>query len=197
MTDQATLGVYGRKAAEYLAVTQDAVAKDPLLKAFIAALPDQSTVLDLGAGPGLFAAAIAAAGHRVIATDAVPEMVTLAAQHPGVEARLATFADIGGVDEFDGIWANFSLLHAPREKMPDHLAALKTALKPGGLFHIGMKTGTGTHRDTLGRLYTYYTGEELEALLVAAGFTVTDRTTGRDPGLDGTMADWIALRAYG
>ena len=79
--------------------------------------------------------------------------------------------------------------------MPRHLAALHAALKPGGLFHIGLKTGTGEKRDALGRFYTYYTEAELEDLLSDAGFAVQFRAYGRDKGLDGVDADWIVMRA--
>ncbi len=196
MTDNETLRVYARKVDEYLSVTQDGTARDPALKAFIADLPAGAQVLDLGCGPGHIAAVIAAAGHHVTATDAVPEMVAHAGTHPGVTARVASFDDISGTGIYDGIWANFSLLHASRADMPRHLAALHTALKPGGLFHIAVKTGTGSKRDRLGRLYTYYTDPELTGLLTDAGFTVTHRQTGADTGLDGAVADWLALRAH-
>jgi hypothetical protein len=80
--------------------------------------------------------------------------------------------------------------------MPRHLNTLFAALKPEGLFHIALKSGSGSKRDRLGRLYTYYTDAELTVLLQDAGFTVTDRATGRDKGLNGSDADWIALRAH-
>ncbi|NNK16300.1 MAG: class I SAM-dependent methyltransferase [Sulfitobacter sp.] len=196
MTDAETLSVYAHKAAEYEAVTGHAVSEDPVLKKFISALPPGSDVLDLGCGPGLCAAAIAAAGHRVTATDAVPEMVARAKKHAGVTAQLATFDQIEAEEAYDGVWANFSLLHAARDAMPRHLVALQKALKSGGLFHIALKSGQGSKRDSLGRLYTYYTEDELAALLREAGFTVTDRFSGKDKGLDGSLADWIALHAH-
>lgn len=197
MSDEETLKVYAKKAQEYASLVSDGGAKDPQRAAFIAALPAGGHVLDLGCGPGQSAARMAQAGLKVTAFDPVPEMVALAAAHPGVEARLAGFDDIAGVDVYDGIWANFSLLHAPRTDMPRHLAAIADALKPGGRFHIGMKTGTGEKRDPIGRLYTYYTDAELTGLLADVGLTVTDRATGREKGLDGVEADWICLAAHG
>lgn len=194
--DDETLRVYSQKADEYQKLTNDAPDDDPLLRAFLAALPAQASVLDLGCGPGHFAAAIARQGHAVTATDAVPEMVAKAKAHPGVSALVASFADIAGDKIYDGIWANFSLLHADRSDMPRHLTALHTALKPGGIFHIALKSGKDSKRDSLGRLYTYYTEDELSGLLVQAGFTVTDRADGADKGLDGALAPWIALRAH-
>ena len=97
---------------------------------------------------------------------------------------------------YDGVWANFSLLHAAREDFPRHLAAIQKALKPGGAFHIALKAGTGAERDRIGRHYTYYTEDELTGLLKAAGFTVGSYRRGRDKGLSGEDADWISTTAH-
>ncbi|MEP5729064.1 MAG: class I SAM-dependent methyltransferase [Sulfitobacter sp.] len=197
MTDKETLDVYAQKVGDYEAMAQKSGARNPLLTTFLEALPAQAHVLDLGCGPGHFAAEIAAQGHQVTATDAVREMVARAAQHAGVNAKVATFDEIAGTDLYDGIWANFSLLHAARDAMPKHLSALYTAIKPGGVFHIALKSGQASKRDALGRFYTYYTDEELTGLVTDAGFSVTEHAQGREVGLDGTAADWIALRAHG
>ncbi len=196
MSDRETLGVYAKKAQEYANLAEDDPNERPLRDAFIAALPKGAHVLDLGCGPGQSAAAMAKAGLRVTATDAVPEMVAMADQHEGVAAHVATFDQIEGEALYDGIWANFSLLHAARADMPRHLEALRRAIKPGGIFHIALKSGEGEKRDSIGRLYTYYTDAELSGLVITAGFTVTDRTSGSTVGLDGTPANWIALRAH-
>lgn len=197
MSDPETIRVYAAQADKYAAMTNDDKVSDTLLTNFIEALPSGGHVLDLGCGPGISAGILAAAGFTVTATDAVPEMVKLASQQHGVTVRCATFDEISGTDEYDGIWANFSLLHAPKADMPRHLAALSKALKPKGLLHIGMKEGTGEKRDSIGRHYSYYMLEELTALLKDAGLNVTEHTTGRAIGLDGTMANWLCLRAYG
>lgn len=194
--DDETLGVYRARAQTYAAMTDD-LAGDKHLAAFIAALPQGARVLDLGCGPGWAAAQMAAAGLLVDATDATAEMVAMAAARPGVTAWQASFDEISGDALYDGIWANFSLLHAPRQALSAHLGALHRALRPAGLFHIGMKTGTGDGRDSLGRYYTYYTEAELRALLSAAGFTPADSWTGRDAGLAGTTDAWIVIHAHG
>lgn len=197
MSDPETLAVYATQSDHYAALTDDALRCDPLLAAFIDGLPKGAQVLDLGCGPGTAAAAMAAAGLNVHATDAVAEMITLAAQHTGVHAEVMTFDQITGTDIYDGIWANYCLLHAERTALPGILRALHTALRPQGKFHIAMKSGTGTKRDRIGRQYTYVTEAELRGLLADAGFTVNKMTTGRGKGLDGTYADWIALAADG
>ncbi|MCZ4353186.1 methyltransferase domain-containing protein [Roseovarius aestuarii] len=193
--DDATLKVYGEKADHYADMTAND-GEDRLLHAFINSLPAGGRALDLGCGPGASAHVMAEAGLQVDAMDAVPEMVDLAARHPGVTAWVASFDDIKGVDIYDGIWANFSLLHAPRADMPRHLSDVAQALKPGGRLHIAVKSGTGERRDTLGRLYTYYTQDTLCDLLRDAALTPDETITGSGTGMDGTMSDWIAVSAH-
>ena len=192
--DPETIRVYATQAQTYAdLVSTD--KPDATLAAFLDALPANSHLLDLGCGPGQAAAQMAQCGHTVLAMDATPEMVAMAAAHPGVTAHQATFDDITGTDLYDGIWANFSLLHAPRAALPDYLSAVAHALKPGGVFHIGMKTGEGEERDDIGRLYTYVTETELSELLTQAGLTPFARQSGREAGLSGVVAPWIAMLA--
>ncbi len=124
------------------------------------------------------------------------EMIGLASAIEGVTARQASFDDLSGMAIYDGVWANFSLLHASRTDMPRHLSSIHTALKPDGLFHIAIKEGVGEGRDSLNRLYTYYTEAELTDLLQQAGFTVGPYRRGRDKGLSGEDADWISVTAH-
>lgn len=193
--DAQTLSVYATEAERYAEVTRNA-ARDPALSAFLALLWPGARVLDLGCGPAHAAAEMRRRGMEVEAVDASPEMVRLARELHGIEARLAGFDEVEAVGAFDGIWAHFSLLHAPRAEMPAHLARLHRALKPGGVLSLGLKTGEGEGRDRLGRFYTYYTIEEIEALLVAAGFTLRDHDEGADAGLSGEVAPWVVVRAH-
>lgn len=197
MADKETLRVYDAKAADYAKLIDSDTKENPYLERFIARLPTGGRVLDLGCGPGLAATRMANAGLQVDAMDGSAEMVAMAAQHDGVTAWQATFDQITGTDIYDGIWANFCLLHASKEAMPHHLAAMATALKPGGAFHIGMKLGSGSQRDAIGRLYSYYSEPELITLLGAAGLTAGETDHGRTVGLDGTEADWIVVAAHG
>jgi trans-aconitate methyltransferase len=195
MTDIETIRLYNARADDYAQVTATD-GPDAALAGFIARLAFGAHVLDLGCGPGVSAGHMAAAGLRAEAWDASAGMVALAAQQPGVAAREADFDALTAAAAYEGIWANFSLLHAPREEMPRHLAAIRRALVPGGLFHVAVKEGQGSARDTLGRLYTYYTEAELSELLQTAGLTPGEFTRGEDMGLDGVMARWISVTAH-
>jgi len=197
MSDPETLAVYNQQADEYLAMMDDFASKDPHIGKFIVACAAGGTVLDLGCGPGGYAMQMAQAGLTVEALDASEEMIARITDTPGITARVATFDDVAGTDLYDGIWANFSLLHAPRDAFPRHLGDIKTALKPGAPFFIGLKTGSGGHRDKIGRHYEYYERAELEGLLSDAGFGIKEAWTGRSAGLSGEDADWIVVHAHG
>nr|WP_325251580.1 class I SAM-dependent methyltransferase [Amylibacter sp.] len=193
--DRQTIEIYDAKAADYAKlVTSDAPSRH--LRAFMDALPKGGHLLDLGCGPGNAAASMRDAGFRVTAIDASPRMVELGADRYGLDITLGTFDDVTQTAQYDGIWASFSLLHAPRTDIPRHLSAIHTALKPNGIFVIGVKTGTGTERDSLGRQYTYFEPAELDSLLRAAGFTPISSATGSDKGLSGDISPWIIVTAH-
>ncbi len=193
--DPETIAVYNAKAAEYDDLAQSDDADRPL-ESFIDALPQGGTALDLGCGPASAAARMQERGLIVTAIDPSAEMAAVALRKYDITVTIGTFDDVTHVAKFDGIWASFSLLHAPRRDMPRHLTAIHRALKTQGLFYIGMKTGTDEKRDPLGRKYTYYTEPELRDLLTKAGFSVANTTIGAGPGLDGVIAPWITLDCH-
>lgn len=193
--DVKTIDIYDAQADAYAKLTQNPGEMDEL-EAFVAAVRVGGRALDLGCGPGIYAAHMAARGLVVDAVDASREMVALAAAQPGVAARMARFEDISEIAVYDGIWANFSLLHAPRREFSGHLVRLKRALKSGGVLHLGMKLGTGEGPDDIGRFYTYYGEDELEKYLNEAGFSISERHHGCGAGLSGEMADYITVLCH-
>jgi len=193
MTDPQTLAVYQANAERYsdLEISDDQKAA---LDRFLESLPPNAHVLDLGCGPGLHAAHMMAHGHSVDAIDATPAFVEAAIAR-GVTARLATFDDITGDALYDGIWASFSLLHAPREDVPGYIAALTRSLKAGGTFFLGMKTGSGAARDDLGRHYAYFTELELARILIDNNMRVTETAVAVGEGLAGTTDPYVLIFA--
>ncbi|HQU67789.1 MAG TPA: class I SAM-dependent methyltransferase [Albidovulum sp.] len=191
--DRATIDAYEANAAAYAKRFRVVRLTRPL-KAFIDALPQGARVLDLGCGPGDASAHMRNAGLHPDPVDASPAMVALANDRHRIGARLGTFDELEAVAAYDGVWANFSLLHAPRADLPRHLAAIHRALKPAGLFHIAMKTGAGEVRDRLGRSYTYVTRDELKDMLAAAGFTIIAAANGHERGLAGTLDPFVIFR---
>ena len=193
MADPETLAIYAERVAQYEALGVGQVQLTEM-ETFFARLPEGAKILDLGCGPGQHAALMDAHGFDVLATDATPEFVE-AAKARGVNAHVARFDDLRDVDAFDAIYASFSLLHAPKVKMPEHLAAITRALRPNGWLFWGSKLGSGEARDKIGRFYAYYTELELTDLLETAGFEVVHSVTGEEAGLSGEVAPFILLQA--
>lgn len=190
--DPETLRVYDARAEDYAAMIA-ADGSGAILRSFIEALPQGAQVLDLGCGPGDATQAMLAKGLDVDAVDASAAMIGIARDQRGLPARQATFDDLDAVAQYDGVWASFSLLHAPKADFPRHLAAIRRALRPGGMFYLGLKLGTGEERDPIGRFYAYYSADELDALLRQAGFAVVSERRTRDAGLSGVIAEGIHL----
>ncbi len=192
MTDARTIAVYDRRAADY--AQHNAGQPNADLAAFIAAMPKNGQVLELGCGPGTAARQMKESGLYVDAIDASAAMVDIACA-AGVKARRGTFDDVTASDAYDGIWASFSLLHAAPIDLPRHLAAIAHALRPSGLFHIAMKLGSGQQRDRIDRLYTYVTEDQLLRLLSDVGLHAVSVRTGVDKGLAGTDDAFIVIQA--
>ncbi len=195
MPDKKTIAFYNNAADRYAEFTHTGEA-DAHLQAFMALLPAGGQVLDLGCGPAKASALMRDAGFVPDPVDAATGMITLANEAYDIGARLLTFDQIDMVAAYDGVWANFSLLHAPRDALPGHLAAIATALRSKGILHIGMKTGEGELRDKIDRKYTFVTVPELQGLLETAGFAVIGVEEGREMGCAGTVDPFVVMRGH-
>ncbi len=194
MSDERTIKAYTDRIAEYLRIPLPAEQLEAR-QAFVDAVGDGGYVLDLGSGPGSDSAFLMRQGLKVRALDATPAFVEHARSN-GVDAHLGTFDDVSEEAEYDGVYASFCLLHAPRADFPRHLSAIHRALKPGGKLFLGMKLGTGEHRDDLDRYYTYYSETEIEAALATAGFTIDRTVKGVGKGLAGSYDGFILVFAH-
>jgi len=194
MTDQKTISVYDTQVDNYAELVNKQTVDDTLLN-FISRFKPNDFILDLGCGPASSSATMREHGLRVDPTDASIEMVKLANKTFNIGARQLLFEELDATNTYNGIWANFSLLHASREEFPSILSSLHLSLKPNGLLHIGMKLGTGSARDKLDRYYTYYSEQELRDLLAQAGFNVEREEQGEALGLAGSKEPWVALQS--
>jgi SAM-dependent methyltransferase len=186
MADHGTMAAYAANIDKYRQMVGD-MGGNAMLPGFLVRLPDNASVLDFGCGIGDSAARIKAAGHDVTCIDASPEMALVARELFGLEVRQQSFDQLNENAAFDAIWASFSLLHAPKAAMPDILARIQRALRPGGLVYIGLKQGVGEHRDDFGRFYAYYEADELTDLVTAAGLAPVALDQDRTAGMSGKM----------
>lgn len=192
MTDEETIRIYDAKAGDYASrFTVEEPSES--LRNFMALLPKGGRVLDWGCGPATSSHHLRKAGFAPDPLDASAEMVAMARERYGLDARLGTFDSPLPQQNYHGVWANFSLLHTSRDDLPNHLQSLNDALLPDAVFHIGMKRGKGESRDRFGRFYTFYETAELTGLLEAAGFEVLAITEGEEAGLAGSIEPFVIV----
>ena len=194
MPDEKTIAFYDT-AAEHYANLTDTGSPSASLVAFMALLPEGGQILDLGCGPARASVHMRDAGFRPDPVDASQGMIDLANEAHDIGARKLTFDEVDSVDAYDGVWANFSLLHAPSNDLPRIFRSLAAALCSNGKLHVARKVGTGEARDKIDRLYSYVSPSELHALLIGAGFEVLHTEEGHEVGCAGTDDPFVAVRA--
>lgn len=190
--DEETIAAYDAQVERYTKLVSRA-KPDRDLTAFMDKLPSGAKVLDLGAGPGNSTKIMIDHGIDAVAWDASPEMIKAAKEMFGINAHLKGFDEIDATAHFDGVWANFSLLHAARDMLPTHIKDIHTALKPQGVFHLGMKTGSGEERDKFGRFYVYHTEDALVEMLETAGFENISVRRGAMEGMAGDKEPFVII----
>ena len=98
-------------------------------------------LLEIGGGPGHFAAFFRDAGLDVVMTDLSPAMVRLA-RAKGLDARVVDFLSLDFPPaSFDAVFALNCLLHVPSADLPRVLATIHRLLRPGGLLFYGVYGG--------------------------------------------------------
>lgn len=198
MSDRATLDYYEREAPRYVVAMAQGSARslsEGLLAAFLPRLDPGARVLELGCGGGRDTMAMLRHGCAVDATDGATAMVRETQALTGQAARVMQFHQLEAVAEYDAVWAHASLHHQPFASLPDVLARIARALKPGGWFFANYKLGSGDARDDLGRLYNFPPRVDLLELYRAGGWELADLQDYRAGGMDKVERDWIAVTA--
>lgn len=133
----------------------------------------KTSLLEVGAGTGKDSKFFQDNGLRVISTDLSPEMVKLC-QAKGLTAYTMDFLHLDFAEgTFDAVYALNCLLHVPGRDMPSVLARIRSLLKAGGLFYLGLYGGLdregpwpGDHHDPK-RFFSYHTDEHLQEIVAS------------------------------
>ncbi|NUS00089.1 MAG: class I SAM-dependent methyltransferase [Kribbellaceae bacterium] len=137
-------------------------------------------VLDVGCGPGRTTGLLAARDLPVIGIDLSPGMIEVARRdHPDLDFRVGSMT---ALDLPDGcasaVVAWWSIIHLPRDVVPQALAEFHRVLAPGGFLLMGFHVGEESVHKTSGygghpmNIYVHrWTGPALTELAVAAGLT--------------------------
>ncbi|HJQ60389.1 MAG TPA: class I SAM-dependent methyltransferase [Vineibacter sp.] len=139
---------YGDDAAT-LAARYDSVAFADVHRPVLHLIPATTcSVLDIGAGSGRDAAALAAMGHRVLAVEPTPPLRRLARdahRSPGIEWLDDSLPDLAVVrarcDTFDLILLSAVWMHLDASQRQAAMPGIATLLRPGGVVVISLRHG--------------------------------------------------------
>jgi SAM-dependent methyltransferase len=163
---------------------------------FIAKLPADATVLDLGCGSGApIAQYMAECGRHVIGVDTSPTLVSLCRERlPDQEWIVADMRSLSLGRRFDGVLAWDSFFHLKPNDQRNMFDVFAKHVTPSGalMFNAGPALGEaiGSYRgDAL--YHASLSAEEYEALLDNSGFNIIARTV-EDWRDGGGRTVWLA-----
>ncbi len=158
-----TLTFYNQNAQDF---TDSTIRVDmsALYREFLPTITPNGHILDAGCGSARDAAYFKQQGFTVSAFDASEELAALASQHLQQTVEVSTFQQLNRVNQYDGIWCCASLLHVPKNELPNVFIRLQNALKPNGILYVSFKYGT-TERVDNGREFTDLTEQLLSDLI--------------------------------
>ena len=188
-----TLGHYQSRAEAFWEGTRNhdvAQNIDALLRHIRGTPP--FTVLDFGCGPGRDLRAFVERGHRAIGLEGAQALVEMARRHSGCEVWQQDFLRLLlPVTHFDGIFANASLFHVPRQELPRVLRALHSTLKPGGVLFSSNPRGENQESINGERYGAYYDLTTWRNYVADAGFVELEHYY-RPAGLPCEQQPWLA-----
>jgi len=153
------ISYYDKNAKEY-ALRTSKFDMSAIRKEFLSLIPVGGNILDAGCGPGWDSLSFLESGFKVEAFDASPQMVKIAKEKTGISVRELFFQEMDFEYNFDGIWANASLLHLELDELLPVLRKISSCLKSDGHFFASFKYGHGKMLEG-GRWFTMMNETEL------------------------------------
>lgn len=187
-----TIDYYDRNAEMYFDYTVNADMSDQYQK-FLKYLPENSFILDAGCGSGRDSKYFISHGYKVEAIDGSKELCILASNYIGQKVINIRFSDIDYINEFDGIWANASLLHVDKQDIEEIISKLGRALVPDGIFYASFKYGDS---DRMQDERYYNDMNESQIRILFSDFDILDIWISDDalPGRTGRWTNIIARK---
>lgn len=149
-------------------------------------------ILDFGCGPGRDLIQFKALGHQAVGLDGSPAFVAMARQCSSCEVLLQNFLMLElPSSHFDGIFANASLFHVPKQELPRVLQALWGTLKPDGVLFASNPRGYNQEGWRNNRYGCFHDLEQWRGYVVATGFKEL-RHYYRPPGKPRDQQPWLA-----
>lgn len=113
----------------------------------------------------------------------------------GHPVRVMRFMELDEQTAFDGVWANASLLHAPRAELVPILQRIHRALRPGAILFATFKEGNREGKDSLGRHFNFPSLDWLREQFERQPWTRLDMQRRPSNGYDGVDFSLITVWA--
>jgi len=110
-------------------------------QAFLKYLPSNAHILDAGCGVGRDTKYFISQSYKVTAFDASFQMVELDSRETNLEVLQLNFQALEFDQQFEGVWAQASLLHVPYHETKKVYKVIHRALKADGIFYASYKYG--------------------------------------------------------
>jgi len=170
---------------------------------FISLLPPGGRVLDVGCGSGVKSKYLVDHGFKVVGIDIADKLLEIAKREvPQGEFREFSMTNLSLLrGQFDGVFAQASLLHIPKNVAGDVVQKMAERLMPEGLLYVAVKeTREGNSDEEIlkengygyeyERFFSYFTMSELEQHFARAGLEVVVQL--RNPSPSGNTV-WLQI----
>jgi len=150
------------------------------------------TVLDFGCGPGRDLATFKSLGHHPIGLEGSVRFCEMARAFSGCEVWNQDFLQLDLPPlSLDGVFANATIFHVPKQELPRVLVELNAALKPRGVFFSSNPRGDNVEGWNGPRYSSYHDLKTWRQLMTDAGFSEIDHYY-RPKGLPRAQQPWLA-----
>jgi len=157
------------------------------VKKFAVLLKPGNKILDIGCGPGLKSEVLAGRGLKVVGIDISEKMIKIAKQKvPDGKFIVLDMRNIDQLKEnYEGIFAQASLLHIPKNEVVAVLKKITSKLKNDGYFYIAVKEKKEVDEEVrfeedygykYERFFSYFTLDEIKSYLMKLNMKIVFET---------------------
>ena len=188
-----TLDHYDGNARQFWEGTRDHDVSQNI-DALLDSIPGEAPyrILDFGCGPGRDLQTLLERGHQPVGLDGTEAFVRMALELTGAEVWHQDFLALDlPAASFDGVFANASLFHVPRQELTRVLSELHACLRPGGVLFASNPRGSNEEGWNGGRYGSYHDLESWSDYSLTAGFEAI-RHYYRPAGRPREQQRWLA-----
>lgn len=120
---------------------------------FIKYMKPKGVIIDIGAGSGRDIKYFSEAGFKVHGIDASKELCRLSTEYTGILVECQTIQGWVPYIQYDGVWANASLIHLSIDEVSSFIKQLPKILSDTGVLYLSLKEGLCESVDENGRYF--------------------------------------------